>query len=160
MSDKDLLVMISEMLRKQDQHSELLSKQTETLEKIGSSLGNFIDISVNQFQYQEKFNEKFLDNFQHQQNFNQKFLENFQQQQKFNEKFLENFEQQKNFNEKSLENSMQQQKFNEKFLENFELQKNFNEKFLEKIDVFGKVLERSSDLEDSLKKLEAAVFKS
>ena len=104
MSDKDLFVVISEMLRKQDQHSELLSKQTETLEKIGSSLGNFIDISVNQFQYQEKFNEKFLDNFQHQQN--------------------------------------------------------FNEKFLDKIDVFGKVLERSSDLEERLKKLEAAVFKS
>ena len=97
MSDKDLLVVISEMLRKQDQHSELLSKQTEminlqtqSLEKIGSSLNNFIEISINQFQQQQKFNEKFLD----------------------------------------------------------------------KIDVFGKVLERSSDLEERLKKLEAAVFKS
>lgn len=97
MSDKDLLVVISEMLRKQDQHSELLSKQTEminlqtqSLEKIGSSLNNFIEISINQFQQQQKFNEKFLD----------------------------------------------------------------------KIDVFGKVLERSFDLEERLKKLEAAVFKS
>ena len=104
MSDKDLLVVISEMLRKQDQHSELLNKQTETLEKIGSSLNNFIDISVNQFEKQQKFNEKFLDNFS------------------------------------------QQQKF--------------NEKFLEKIDVFGKAINKTADLEERLKKLETAVFKS
>jgi predicted transcriptional regulator len=104
MSDKDLLVVVSEMLSKQDQHSELLNKQTETLEKIGSSLNNFIDVSVNQFEQQQKFNEKFLDNFS------------------------------------------QQQKF--------------NEKFLEKVDVFGKVIEKTSDLEERLNKLEAAVFKS
>lgn len=104
MSDKDLLVVISEMLRKQDQHSELLGKQSETLEKIGSSLNNFIEITINQFE--------------------------------------------------------QQQKFNEKFLNNFSAQQNFNEKFLEKIDVIGKALEEKSNLEDRLKKLEAAVFKS
>ena len=61
MSDKDLLVVISEMLRKQDQHSELLSKQTESINKIGSSLNNFIEISINQFEQQQKFNEKFLE---------------------------------------------------------------------------------------------------
>ena len=118
MSDKDLLVVVSEMLRKQDQHSELLNKQseilvkqteminlqTQSLEKIGSSLNNFIDISVNQFEQQQKFNEKFLDNFS------------------------------------------QQQKF--------------NEKFLEKIDVFGKAIDKTADLEERLKKLETAVFKS
>ncbi|TKC00138.1 restriction endonuclease subunit S domain-containing protein [Pedobacter cryophilus] len=104
MSDKDLLVVISEMLRKQDQHSELLNKQseilvkqteminlqTQSLEKIGSSLNNFIDISVNQFEQQQKFNEKFL----------------------------------------------------------------------EKIDVFGKAIDKTADLEERLKKLETAVFKS
>ena len=96
MSDKDLLVVISEMLRKQDQHSELLSKQTEminlqtqSLEKIGSSLNNFIEISINQFEQQQKFNEKFL----------------------------------------------------------------------EKIDVFGKVIENTTNLEERIKKLEATVFK-
>lgn len=103
MSDKDLLVVISEMLRKQDQHSELLNKQseilvkqteminlqTQSLEKIGSSLNNFIEISINQFEQQQKFNEKFL----------------------------------------------------------------------EKIDVFGKTSEKTPDVEDRLKKLEAAVFK-
>ncbi len=75
MSDKDLLVVISEMLRKQDQHSELLSKQTEILSKqteminiqtksineMGSSLNNFIKISINQFEQQQTFNEKFLE---------------------------------------------------------------------------------------------------
>jgi predicted nucleic acid-binding Zn-ribbon protein len=96
MSDKDLLVVISEMLRKQDQHSELLSKQTETLEKIGTSLNNFIEISINQFEQQFKFNEKFIDNFEKQQKFNEYFLENFNRQQKFNEKFLNSFEQQQN----------------------------------------------------------------
>lgn len=104
MSDKDLLVVISEMLRKQDQHSELLNKQseilvkqteminlqTQSLDKIGSSLNNFIEISINQFEQQQKFNEKFL----------------------------------------------------------------------EKIDSFGKVIEKTTDLEERLKKLEAAVFKS
>ena len=61
MSDKDLLVVISEMLRKQDQHSELLSKQTESINKIGSSLDNFIEISINQFEQQQNFNQKFLE---------------------------------------------------------------------------------------------------
>ena len=96
MSDKDLLVVISEMLRKQDQHSELLRKQTaminlqtQSLEKIGSSLNNFIEISINQFEQQQKFNEKFL----------------------------------------------------------------------EKIDVFGKVIENTTNLEERLKKLEATSFK-
>jgi hypothetical protein len=31
MSEKDLVSLISEMLRKQDQHSEILNKQTEIL---------------------------------------------------------------------------------------------------------------------------------
>ena len=96
MIDKDLLVVISEMLRKQDQHSELLSKQTEminlqtqSLEKIGSSLNNFIEISINQFEQQQKFNDKFL----------------------------------------------------------------------EKIDVFGKMIENTTNLDERIKKLESTVFK-
>ncbi len=132
MSDKDLLVVISEMLRKQDQHSELLLKQSETLEKIGSSLNNFIEISINQFEQQQKFNEKFLGNFEQQRNFNEKFLGNFEQQQNFNEKFLGNFKQ----------------------------QQVFNEKFLEKLDTIGDVSNKNQELEKRTNKLESAVFKS
>ncbi|MFC5284216.1 hypothetical protein [Pedobacter alpinus] len=68
MKDKDFLVVISEMLRKQDQQSELLSQQMDvlsqqsvTLTKIADTLNSFIDLSVNQFEQQQIFNEKFLD---------------------------------------------------------------------------------------------------
>ena len=61
MSDKDLLVVISEMLRKQDQQAEILNKQTEILGETNRSLNNFVDISIEQFQQQQKFNELFLE---------------------------------------------------------------------------------------------------
>lgn len=96
MSDKDLLVGISEMLRKQDQqaeklddhsrilnqHSEILNehtgilknhteilnkqidisnKQTALIVETNSNLREFMNISIQQFQEQQKFNEKFLD---------------------------------------------------------------------------------------------------
>ncbi|MDB5088358.1 MAG: hypothetical protein JWR09_2352 [Mucilaginibacter sp.] len=102
MSDKDLLVVISEMLRKQDQqaekldehsrilnqHSEILNEHTEILNEhtgilknhteilnkqidisnkqtaliteTNSNLREFMNISIQQFQEQQKFNEKFL----------------------------------------------------------------------------------------------------
>lgn len=75
MKDKDFLVVISKMLRKQDQQSELMSQQmgvlnqqmgvlgeqSLTLTKIADTLNSFIDLSVNQFEQQQIFNEKFLD---------------------------------------------------------------------------------------------------
>ena len=102
MSDKDLLVVISEMLRKQDQqaekldehsrilnqhsgilnehteilnehtgilrsHTEILNKQIDISNKqtglimeTNATLKEFMSISVQQFQQQQDFNEKFL----------------------------------------------------------------------------------------------------
>lgn len=51
MSDKDLLVVISEMLRKQDQHTEIISETNVKLQK-------FIDISVEHFTFQQHFAER------------------------------------------------------------------------------------------------------
>lgn len=53
MSDKDLYVVIAEMLRKQDQQSEIL-------ERIDSTLNEFMELSLKQFEQQLKFNENFL----------------------------------------------------------------------------------------------------
>lgn len=61
MADKDLLVVISEMLRKQDQQTELLRETSNTLTQ-------FMGVSVKQFDQQYKFNKQ-------QQEFNAKFLE-------------------------------------------------------------------------------------
>ena len=71
MADKDLLVIIAEMLRKQDQHTEMLSNQSEILQKhskimerqteiltdTNDTLKQFVVISINQFEEQQKFNE-------------------------------------------------------------------------------------------------------
>jgi len=81
MSDKDLLVVISEMLRKQDQQAEILSKHTEILEDTRESLMNFVDISMQQVEQQQVFNEKMLE-------FNNRFLTQFDRQNEFNERFL------------------------------------------------------------------------
>ena len=103
MSDKDLLVVISEMLRKQDQHSEILSNQTKILnhhseilnihtkkfDEMGSTLKSLLDISITQFEKQQIFNEKMLDKFDKQDEFNIKMLDKFDMQQVFNEKLLD-----------------------------------------------------------------------
>ena len=68
MKDKDLLVVIAEMLRKQDQQTEILT--------------NLMDISLKQFEQQHKFNVD-------QQQFNREQSAFNKQQQSFNEKFLE-----------------------------------------------------------------------
>jgi len=88
MNDKDLLVVISEMLQKQDQHSEILNKQSEILNKhseilnghteilnghtkilekqaealevVSTTLSNFMDVSIKQFDQQQVFNEKIV----------------------------------------------------------------------------------------------------
>ena len=75
MKDKDLLVVIAEMLRKQDQqaetlnlhteilqhHTQILSHQTQLLEKTNETLSTFMEVSVKQFDEQHRFNEKFLE---------------------------------------------------------------------------------------------------
>lgn len=78
MTDKDLLVIIAGMLRKQDQHTEMLSKQsgilrkqaeilehnseimqkqTEILTETNNTIKQFVGISIKQFEEQQKFNE-------------------------------------------------------------------------------------------------------
>jgi hypothetical protein len=81
MRDKNVLAGISEMLRKQDQQAEILSKHTEILEETRESLINFVDISMQQFERQQVFNEKMLE-------FNNRFLTQFDRQNEFNERFL------------------------------------------------------------------------
>lgn len=54
MAGKDLYVVIAEMLRKQDQQSEIL-------ERIDSTLQEFMGLTLKQFEQQLKFNENLLD---------------------------------------------------------------------------------------------------
>ena len=61
MSDKDLTVLVAELLRKQDQHSEILKKHSKNFEKIETTLSTLVEISINQFEQQQVFNEKFLE---------------------------------------------------------------------------------------------------
>lgn len=121
MTDKDLLVVISEMLRKQDQQSEQLMETNTTLKQL-------VDISLQQFQYQQGVDEQ-------QQAFNQQMLNQFQQQQNFNEQQLESNSRQQAFNEQQLASNDRQQTFNER-------QQTFNERFLDKL----------TDIETALKK--------
>jgi hypothetical protein len=88
MSDKDLLVVISEMLRKQDQQAEILKETSETLKE-------FVDISIKQFEEQHSFNEK-------QNEFNEYFKTKLEKQDDFNERFLSQFNKQNEFNERFL----------------------------------------------------------
>ncbi len=96
MSDNDLSVVISKMLRKQDQHSEILSNQTKILnihtkkfEEMDSTLKSLLDISITQFEKQQIFNEKMLDRFDKQDDFNNKMLDKFDKQEIFSEKLLD-----------------------------------------------------------------------
>ncbi|HEX8377042.1 MAG TPA: hypothetical protein VF602_04440 [Pedobacter sp.] len=75
MKDKDLLVVIAGMLRKQDQqaetlnlhtqilqhHTQILTNQTQLLEKTNETLSSFMEVSVKQFDEQHRFNEQFLE---------------------------------------------------------------------------------------------------
>ena len=82
MGNKDLVEIIAEMLRKQDQHSELIAitnkKVGDMSDKIGSLndkfdfmneklgetnmiLKEFMGISVKQWEEQQKFNERLFD---------------------------------------------------------------------------------------------------
>lgn len=67
MADKDLLAIIAEMLRKQDQHTEILNQQSKILEQhsvmmaeTNTTLKQLVEISVHQFQLQQDFNERQL----------------------------------------------------------------------------------------------------
>lgn len=67
MSDKDLLVVISEMLRRQDQHTEILNGHTRILEQqsnilstVSSTLTQSLDTFTEHFEEQKEFNTKFL----------------------------------------------------------------------------------------------------
>lgn len=89
MTDKDLLVIIAEMLRKQDQHTEILQKQgeilqkqNETLQKQGEILNDmnltlkgFMQLSIKQFDEHQKFNERIIKKFDEQQIFNERLFE-------------------------------------------------------------------------------------
>jgi len=99
MGDKNVLAGISEMLRKQDQQAEILSKHTQILGDTNKSLNNFVEISIEQFQQQQKFNELFLEkldqvgerisaNFDRQNEFNMQIMAQTDRQNEFNERFL------------------------------------------------------------------------
>jgi hypothetical protein len=82
MKDKDLLVVIAEMLRKQDQHSEILNlhtqilnQHTQILERTNETLVAFADVSIKQFEQQQVFNEKFLGRLDNMEKFNEQVLD-------------------------------------------------------------------------------------
>ena len=65
MADKDLLEVIAEMLRKQDQHSELIVETNNGIKETNSQLGEtnsilkeFMGVSIKQWEEQQKFNER------------------------------------------------------------------------------------------------------
>lgn len=102
MSDKDLLVVISEMLRKQDQqaekldvhsnilnlHTEILNEhtgllnrqidisnqQTTLINETNNSLKQFVEISLQQFQEQHTSNELYREELKEQKQFNVSML--------------------------------------------------------------------------------------
>src|SRR3569833_129166 len=95
MSDKDLLVVISEMLRKQDQQAEILGKHTQILQETREALTDFIEISPQEFQRNNSFNERQERFNERQERFNEKMLD-------FNNRFLTQFDRQNEFNERFL----------------------------------------------------------
>lgn len=76
------------MLRKQDQQAEILAKHTQILGETNETLKNFVEISIQQFQQQDKFNELFLAHFEKQNDFNERTLAQTDRQNDFNERFL------------------------------------------------------------------------
>ena len=58
MADKDLLEVISEMLRKQDQHSELIAATNNGIRETNNILKEFMGVSIKQWEEQQKFNER------------------------------------------------------------------------------------------------------
>lgn len=82
MADKDLLVVISEMQRKQDQ-------QTEILRETNSTLKQFMEVSIEQFGQQHTFNERQQKSNEQQQVFNEQQQVFNEQQLNFNKQFLE-----------------------------------------------------------------------
>lgn len=82
MTDKDLSVVISEMLRKQDQQAEILARHTQILGETNETLKNYVDVSIQQFQQQDNFNAHFLAELKKQD-------AQFERQNQFNERFLD-----------------------------------------------------------------------
>ncbi len=60
MADKDFLGIIADMLRKLDQHSEVLERQSDVLQKQTDVLTAFMDGTVKQFDRQLIINEKLI----------------------------------------------------------------------------------------------------
>lgn len=67
MADKDLLEIIADILKKLDQHSEILNKHSETLELQNKSLQTqgevltaFMEVALKQFDQQLIVNEKIV----------------------------------------------------------------------------------------------------
>jgi hypothetical protein len=110
MSDKDPLVVISEMLRKQDQqaeklgehstilnhHTKILDQHTGLIMETNETLKQFVEISIQEFdqqrqqyQLQQQFNERFLDRLD---KLNENFSNNQNQQNHFNERFINKLE--------------------------------------------------------------------
>ena len=58
MADKDLLEVIAEMLRKQDQHSELIAATNNGINETNTILKEFMGVSIKQWDEQQKCNER------------------------------------------------------------------------------------------------------
>ncbi len=65
MADRDLLALMADILRRQDQHSELLGglvvradRTNENLLETNNILKDFMSLSIKQWEEQQKFNER------------------------------------------------------------------------------------------------------
>ncbi|QQL50068.1 hypothetical protein [Mucilaginibacter ginkgonis] len=79
--DKEIALLLAEMLVKQDEN-------TEQIKKINTTLGQFMDHSIKQFDQQQNFNEQFATGFKQQNNFNEKFLKQLDEQQSVSKAML------------------------------------------------------------------------
>jgi hypothetical protein len=86
MSDKDRLNQHSAIL---NEHTGILNKHTGILKETNENLKHFVDVSINQFEQQQKFNERFLSSIDQ---LNERFSGSLDQQNKFNERFLNKLE--------------------------------------------------------------------
>jgi len=57
-----------------DEHSAILNHHTDLLKEINETLKNFMEVSIQQFQQQLTFNERFMAQFEKQNKFNELFL--------------------------------------------------------------------------------------
>ena|ERR1700733_8562109 len=139
MSDKDFLVVISEMLRKQDQqaekldvHSNILNQHTEILNQHTEILNQHTEILNQQTELLNQHNKILMKTNESFNNFVEVSIREFDQQR-------QQYQHQQQYNAQFLEAL---NKLNGSFTDTKEQQNLFNERFLNKLDDIEKALKK------------------